>query len=144
MTFGYLGVWGALAGMSANGLTVHEANLEENEITFDGFPWLLRLRYIMENAASSKVFFLLVLGLHYLVLSLSLVRMLTLCGPAPTTPLVSTTWWPARPTPRNSRPADTTVNGEDGRKKRRREGSRTKVQIERKQRTRKRNVVEVK
>ncbi len=55
MTFGYIGVWGALAGMSANGITVHEANLEENEITFDGFAWLLRLRYIMENAATSAV-----------------------------------------------------------------------------------------
>lgn len=30
--------------------TVHEANLEENEISFSGFPWTLRLRYIMENA----------------------------------------------------------------------------------------------
>ena len=34
-----------------SGLTVHEANLEENEITFDGFPWTLRLRYIMEYAS---------------------------------------------------------------------------------------------
>ena len=47
---GYAGVWGALTGMSAAGLTVHEANLEEDQITFDGFPWLLRLRYVMENA----------------------------------------------------------------------------------------------
>jgi hypothetical protein len=47
---GYVGLWGALTGMSAAGLTVHEANLEEDEITFDGFPWLLRLRFIMENA----------------------------------------------------------------------------------------------
>ena len=65
--------------MSASGLTVHEANLEEDIITFEGtlkslpncgfyilvclyafcvcivlagFPWILRLRYIMENAAS--------------------------------------------------------------------------------------------
>ena len=43
---------GALTGMSSAGLTVHEANLEESAITFDGFPWLLRLRYVMENAAN--------------------------------------------------------------------------------------------
>eukprot|EP00003_Mantamonas_plastica_P014101 TRINITY_DN2450_c0_g1_i2.p2 TRINITY_DN2450_c0_g1~~TRINITY_DN2450_c0_g1_i2.p2 ORF type:complete len:299 (+),score=110.28 TRINITY_DN2450_c0_g1_i2:442-1338(+) len=49
-TFGFMGMWGALAGMSSQGLSVHEANLEENEITFDGFPWVLRLRYVMENA----------------------------------------------------------------------------------------------
>eukprot|EP00051_Salpingoeca_urceolata_P032044 m.14029 g.14029 ORF g.14029 m.14029 type:complete len:505 (+) comp4721_c0_seq1:1601-3115(+) len=49
-TFGFVGLYGALAGMSEHGITVHEANLEENEITFGGFPWLLRLRYIMENA----------------------------------------------------------------------------------------------
>jgi len=41
---------GALAGMSSQGITVHEANLEEDEITFNGFPFPLRLRYIMENA----------------------------------------------------------------------------------------------
>jgi hypothetical protein len=71
--------------MSSQGLTVHEANLEENRITYDGivlappavdstafqgergsnrrhdapacgatlgFPWLLRLRYIMEKASN--------------------------------------------------------------------------------------------
>ena len=38
--------------MSAKGLTVHEANLEENRITFNGFPWPLRLRMIMERAAN--------------------------------------------------------------------------------------------
>lgn len=36
-------------------LAVHEANLEENEITFGGFPWLLRLRYIMESTYSTMV-----------------------------------------------------------------------------------------
>lgn len=49
-TFGFVGLYGALAGMSEHGVTAHEANLEENEITFGGFPWLLRLRYVMENA----------------------------------------------------------------------------------------------
>ena len=37
--------------MYCSGLTVHEANLEENEITFSGFPWTIRLRYIMEYAS---------------------------------------------------------------------------------------------
>eukprot|EP01114_Cavostelium_apophysatum_P014540 TRINITY_DN379_c0_g1_i1.p1 TRINITY_DN379_c0_g1~~TRINITY_DN379_c0_g1_i1.p1 ORF type:complete len:548 (+),score=118.60 TRINITY_DN379_c0_g1_i1:165-1808(+) len=51
-TNGFAGLYGALTGMSSQGLTVHEANLEENEITWNGFPWVLRLRYIMENAAN--------------------------------------------------------------------------------------------
>lgn len=67
----FAGLYGTIAGMSSMGLTgtyvllynvplgllnlfltcaVHEANLEENEISFSGFPWTLRLRYIMENA----------------------------------------------------------------------------------------------
>ena len=40
--------------MSSAGLTVHEANLEEDKITFEGFPWIFRLRYIMENAHNLK------------------------------------------------------------------------------------------
>jgi predicted choloylglycine hydrolase len=51
-TIGYAGLAGALTGLSTKGVSVHEANLEEEEITFRGFPWLLRLRYIMENAAT--------------------------------------------------------------------------------------------
>lgn len=47
---GFVGIYGLLAGMSAAGVTVHEANLEEQQITFEGFPWVLRLRYIMEFA----------------------------------------------------------------------------------------------
>jgi len=49
-TLGFGGLIGALAGMSAEGITVHEANLEEKPESFRGFPWMLRLRYIMENA----------------------------------------------------------------------------------------------
>jgi len=49
-SLGFAGLYGALAGMSAEGLTVHEANLEESRETFRGFPWVLRLRYVMENA----------------------------------------------------------------------------------------------
>lgn len=51
-TFGYGGLFGALAGMSAAGLTTHEANLESNKDSFRGFPWLLRLRYVMEESAT--------------------------------------------------------------------------------------------
>ena len=51
-TFGFGGVIGALAGMSAAGLTTHEANLESSKDSFRGFPWLLRLRYVLERAAS--------------------------------------------------------------------------------------------
>lgn len=46
----FAGLYGPLAGMSAKGLTVHEANLEEAQISFNGFPWILRLRFIMEYA----------------------------------------------------------------------------------------------
>merc|ERR1712232_199915 len=47
---GYTIMYGVLAGMSSKGISVHEANLESNKETFQGFPWVLRLRYIMENA----------------------------------------------------------------------------------------------
>ena len=47
VTVGFAGVWGALAGMSAEGLSVHEANLEVKKVTFRGFPWILRLRHAM-------------------------------------------------------------------------------------------------
>lgn len=50
VSIGFVGLYGALAGMSAAGITLHEANLEENQISFSGFPWVLRLRYIMEFA----------------------------------------------------------------------------------------------
>jgi hypothetical protein len=36
--------------MSAAGITVHEAGQDSRAETFDGFPWITRLRYIMENA----------------------------------------------------------------------------------------------
>jgi len=47
---GYTIMYGVLAGMNSKGVSVHEANLESNQETFRGFPWVLRLRYIMENA----------------------------------------------------------------------------------------------
>lgn len=49
-TVGFAGIWGALAGMSSQGLTVHEANLESKLDTFQGFPWLLRLREVMAKS----------------------------------------------------------------------------------------------
>jgi hypothetical protein len=49
-TVGWAGVWGAITGMSDQGITVHEANLESDDITFRGFPWVLRLRHIMTHA----------------------------------------------------------------------------------------------
>jgi hypothetical protein len=51
-TFGFAGIWGALAGMSKAGLTVHEANLESKYNTLKGFPWVLRLREVMETASN--------------------------------------------------------------------------------------------
>jgi len=58
-TVGFAPLWGALTGMSSKGITVHEANLEEDQITFGGFPWVLRLRYVMENAANLAEAYLL-------------------------------------------------------------------------------------
>ena len=84
----YGGLYGALLGMSAEGLTTHEANLEETEITFSGFPWLLRLRYIMENAHNSAV---CQKGVPFVHLTHD--RRLTLSGRPPTIPSASTTWW---------------------------------------------------
>jgi len=49
-TLGFAGMIGALTGMSSKGLTVHESSLGMDELSFRGFPWVLRLRYIMENA----------------------------------------------------------------------------------------------
>merc|ERR1719247_4026502 len=51
-TFGYAGVVGALTGISAAGVSVHEANLEETPESFRGFPWILRLRHVMEHAST--------------------------------------------------------------------------------------------
>lgn len=49
-TLGFPVVIGALTGMSAAGLTVHQAGLDSMRATEIGFPWTLRLRYIMMNA----------------------------------------------------------------------------------------------
>ncbi|XP_064389366.1 uncharacterized protein LOC135337365 [Halichondria panicea] len=49
-SLGFVLIYGPLAGLSESGLTVTEANLEENWESLDGFPWVLRLRFIMEYA----------------------------------------------------------------------------------------------
>jgi len=51
-TVGWAGIWGAITGMSSQGLSVHEANLESNSISFRGFPWVLRLRHVMAYASN--------------------------------------------------------------------------------------------
>jgi len=59
-----LGMWGALAGMSANGLTVHEANLEEKQIGFSGtllshiqpLRYIYRLQGIYSEPACGKLY----------------------------------------------------------------------------------------
>ena len=51
-TVGWAGIWGAITGMSSQGITVHEANLESNDITWRGFPWILRLREVMAKAST--------------------------------------------------------------------------------------------
>jgi len=48
----YSGVYGAITGLSSEGISVHEANLESDDITFRGFPWMLRLRYVMSKASN--------------------------------------------------------------------------------------------
>jgi len=55
VTVGFSAIWGSLAGMSAQGLTVHEANLEESQVTFRGFPWLLRLRHAMAYSPTGSL-----------------------------------------------------------------------------------------
>ncbi len=52
-SLGFVALYGPLAGMSGRGLTVAEANLEENLESLNGFPWVLRLRYIMEYASDT-------------------------------------------------------------------------------------------
>lgn len=49
-TVSYGGILGALSGVSAAGMSVHEANLESKKDTYQGFPWLLRLREVMAKS----------------------------------------------------------------------------------------------
>jgi hypothetical protein len=54
-SLGFAGLFGSLTGISAKGLTVHEANLESNDETFLGFPWMLSLRYVMARTPSGTI-----------------------------------------------------------------------------------------
>uniref|UniRef100_A0A6B2L267 Phospholipase B-like n=1 Tax=Arcella intermedia TaxID=1963864 RepID=A0A6B2L267_9EUKA len=49
-TFGFASGLGALAGMSAAGITVSEMNLDNSQVTFSGPPFPLRLRYVLERS----------------------------------------------------------------------------------------------
>lgn len=47
---GYAGLWGAITGVSEEGIVTHEAALNSKSETMDGVAWNLRVRYVMENA----------------------------------------------------------------------------------------------
>ena len=47
---GFPGLIGALTGISAKGITVHEAGQSSDLETMEGFQWTLRMRYIMMRA----------------------------------------------------------------------------------------------
>lgn len=49
-TVSFSGLIGALTGMSAAGVTVHEAGDDTRNVTLEGFAWPLRLRAVMETA----------------------------------------------------------------------------------------------
>ena len=48
----FSGVIGAITGMSAKGVTVHEAGDDSKNVTLEGFAWSLRLRALMETAVT--------------------------------------------------------------------------------------------
>ena len=49
-TFGFATGFGAVAGMSSKGITVAEMNLDNSYTTFDGPPFPIRLRMILERS----------------------------------------------------------------------------------------------
>jgi len=51
-TVGFAGLYGALTGMSSQGITVHEAGDDNHLETFEGFAWTLRLRDLMERVTT--------------------------------------------------------------------------------------------
>jgi len=53
-TLGFTVGLGALAGMSSQGISVSEMNLDNSEVTFSGSPFPLRLRYILEEGNDLK------------------------------------------------------------------------------------------
>ena len=48
----FAGLTGAITGMSAAGITVHEAGDDNKLVSLEGFSWSLRLRGVMENATN--------------------------------------------------------------------------------------------
>jgi hypothetical protein len=52
VTIGFAGITGALTGLSAKGLSVHEAGDDNNLESLEGFGWPLRVRYVMEEAVT--------------------------------------------------------------------------------------------
>ena len=51
---GFPGLLGALTGMSAKGITAHEAGQSSDLESMEGFQWTLRMRYIMGKANNLK------------------------------------------------------------------------------------------
>ena len=49
-TVGFAGFVGAIAGMSARGVTVSQSNLDNSRVLLNASAWPFRLRYIMETA----------------------------------------------------------------------------------------------
>mmetsp|Transcript_57157 Transcript_57157/g.134534 ORF Transcript_57157/g.134534 Transcript_57157/m.134534 type:complete len:492 (-) Transcript_57157:53-1528(-) len=49
---GFAGLYGSLVGMSAAGVTVGESGDDNTRETFQGMPWVLRLRALMETATT--------------------------------------------------------------------------------------------
>ncbi|EFA80364.1 hypothetical protein PPL_07198 [Heterostelium album PN500] len=52
VSVGFAGMLGVLTGISEHGIFVAESGSDSKLVTFDGFAWTVRLRYIMENAAN--------------------------------------------------------------------------------------------
>eukprot|EP00049_Salpingoeca_infusionum_P017699 m.354045 g.354045 ORF g.354045 m.354045 type:complete len:509 (+) comp16908_c0_seq1:44-1570(+) len=49
---GFAGLIGAITGISAKGVTVHEAGDDSKNVTLTGFAWMLRLRELMATATT--------------------------------------------------------------------------------------------
>lgn len=52
-TFGFAGMVGALAGLSADGLAAGEAGVDVRNVTFRGFPWTLRMRHVLGSSGGT-------------------------------------------------------------------------------------------
>ncbi|EFA81482.1 hypothetical protein PPL_05470 [Heterostelium album PN500] len=52
LNVGFAGLLGSITGISANGIFVAESDSDTRPVTFDGFAWTLRLRYVMQYAST--------------------------------------------------------------------------------------------